>query len=165
MNFKKGKITNFLWPFFVEQAFFLLLRFCFEKKITQARICVKGEQKWGLKNFIAKFLWNYFHEIFRENPFFPALTLVLAGHKNITISQEIYMCELCSTRALWRTLCVVRHIIHLQFSFYFKTRENAMHISSEGGTREDWSPSPPINFWFYTYIFRWKFIIPKFIIE
>ena len=26
-------------------------------------------------------------------------------------------------------------------------------ILSEGGTREDWSPSPPINFWFCTYIF------------
>ena len=26
-------------------------------------------------------------------------------------------------------------------------------ISSEGGTREDWSPSPPINFWFCTYTF------------
>ena len=79
-----------------------------------------------VKSFSRNFSWK---------SFFSDSDLVLAGHKNITISREIYMCELCSTRALRRTLCVVRHIIHLQFSFYFKTRENAMHISSEGGTR------------------------------
>ena len=27
-----------------------------------------------------------------------------------------------------------------------------VNINSKGGTREDWSPSPPLNFWFCTYI-------------
>ena len=40
---------------------------------------------------------------------------------------------------------------------YFRNINQAsvqvVSIYSEGGTRENWSPSPPINFWFYTYIF------------
>ena len=56
------------------------------------------------------------------------------------VQLNIIKVQFCLMKLLYWTITI--HNFPKQF----------IKIYSEGGTREDWSPSPPLNFWFCTYV-------------